>query len=76
VIYTDPADFSAVREHLENAGCVFLSAERAMIPTNVVDVADAETAAKVERLIERLEDFDDTQNIYHNANLPEDESEE
>ena len=38
VIYTDPNDFSAVRENLENAGCVFFNAEREMIPTNTVDI--------------------------------------
>ncbi|MEG2711261.1 MAG: YebC/PmpR family DNA-binding transcriptional regulator, partial [Clostridia bacterium] len=40
VIYTDPADFSVVRENLEKAGCTFLSAERAMVPTNTVDISD------------------------------------
>ncbi|MDO4548093.1 MAG: YebC/PmpR family DNA-binding transcriptional regulator [Clostridia bacterium] len=76
VIYTDPSDFSAVRENLENAGCVFLSAEREMIANNLIDVSDPETVEKVERLIDRLEDYDDTQAVYHNANLPQDEEED
>lgn len=76
VIYTDPADFSSVRENLEKAGCVFLSAERAMVPNNTVDITDPELAAKVERLVDWLEDYDDTQAVFHNANLPESEDEE
>ncbi|MEG1813040.1 MAG: YebC/PmpR family DNA-binding transcriptional regulator, partial [Clostridia bacterium] len=52
VIYTDPADFSVVRENLEKAGCTFLSAERAMVPTNTVDISDPEMAEKVEKLID------------------------
>lgn len=71
LIYTDPNDFSQVRENLEKAGFSFLSAERAMIPTNTVKVEDPEVVAKVEKLIDMLEDNDDSQNIYHNAELPE-----
>ncbi|MEF9972707.1 MAG: YebC/PmpR family DNA-binding transcriptional regulator [Clostridia bacterium] len=76
VIYTDPADFSVVRENLEKAGCTFLSAERAMVPTNTVDISDPEMAEKVEKLIDWLEDYDDTQSVFHNAILPESEDED
>ena len=34
ILYTDPNDFSQVRENLEKAGCTFLEAERAMVPNN------------------------------------------
>lgn len=76
IIYTDPNDFSSVRENLETAGCTFLSAERALIPTNTVEITDAETADKVQRLIDWLEDYDDTQDVFHNAELPEDDEED
>ncbi len=76
LIYTDPNDFSAVRDNLEKAGFSFLSAERAMIPTNTVKVEDPEAVAKVEKLIDMLEDNDDAQNIFHNAELPEEDEEE
>ena len=76
IIYTDPNDFSTVRENLENAGCTFLSAERALIPTNTVEITDQETADKVQRLIDWLEDYDDTQDVFHNAELPEEEEED
>ena len=69
-ITTDPAEFSAVRETLEAAGYVFESAEQDMIPQNTVDL-DEKQASQVERLLEVLEDNDDVQNVYHNANLGE-----
>lgn len=76
VIYTDPNDFSAVRDKLEDAGCVFLSAERELIPTTTTELPDEESVQKVQKLIDWLEDYDDTQAVYHDAELPEDEEEE
>ncbi len=70
-VTTEPADFSAVREALEAAGYSFLSAEISMIPQTTVDATDPELAEKVERLIERFEDDDDVQEVFHNAVLPE-----
>ena len=42
-----------------------------MIPQNSVDVKDPEVAEKIDKLLERFEDNDDVQEVYHNANLPE-----
>lgn len=75
-IYTAAEDFSVVRETLEQKGYAFLSAEVTMIPQNTVDASDPELSEKIERMIERFEDNDDVQEIYHNAKLPEDEEEE
>lgn len=75
-ITTDPNDFSAVREALEAAGYSFISAEVDMIPQNTIAVSDEETAMKINRLIENLEDNDDVQNVWHNADLPEEEEED
>jgi len=47
------------------------SAELAMVPQNLVAV-DAEAAQKVIRLMEALDDNDDVQNVYANADFPED----
>ena len=63
-----------MRTSLEEAGLEFLSAEIVMVPQNTVSVDD-ETRAKIERMIDMLEDSDDVQNIYHNAELPEDDEE-
>ena len=64
-ITTDPSDFTAVREKLEEAGLEFLEAEVQMVPTTTVKL-DEKGTEKMERLIERLEDLDDVANIYHN----------
>lgn len=72
-VYTAPSDFSAVREALEAAGYTFISAEVRMIPQNTVNVDDAETVEKVERFLERLDDNDDVQEVYHNAVMPDED---
>ena len=64
-ITTNPTDFTAVREKLEEAGLEFLEAEVQMIPTTTVKL-DEKGIEKMERLIERLEELDDVSNIYHN----------
>lgn len=69
-ITTDPADFSQVREALEKQGLEFVSAELSMIPTTTVKL-DASSAEKVEAMIDKLEDNDDIQNVWHNAEFPE-----
>ena len=75
-IYTAPNDFSAVREALEQQGLTFLSAEVNKIPQNTVAVTDPDTVLKIQKLLDMLEDNDDVQNVYHNADLPEEEDEE
>ena len=75
-ITTAPADFSAVREALEAQGMTFLSAEVSMIPQNTVAVTDPDTLKSILKMLEMLEENDDVQNVYHNADLPEDESED
>ena len=75
-VMTAPEDFSAVREALEAAGYTFISAEVDMVPQNSIDVTGEEDVMKVNRLIDFLEDNDDVQNVYHNANLPEEEEED
>ena len=75
-VTTDPNDFSAVREKLEAQGLSFLSAEVQMIPQNTVVPADEDTLQKVQKLLEMLEDNDDVQNVWHNAELPEEPDEE
>jgi len=76
IIYTDPNDFSEVREKLEAAGCKFLAAEREMVPATTVKVTDPELAQKINKLIDALEDYDDVQNVFHDADLPEEEEED
>ena len=75
-IYTAPNDFSTVREALEKEGLTFLSAEVQKIPQNTVAITDPDILVKVQKMLEMLEDNDDVQNVWHNAELPEEEDEE
>ncbi|ABK61072.1 MULTISPECIES: YebC/PmpR family DNA-binding transcriptional regulator [Clostridium] len=69
-ITTDPEDFSAVREELEKNGYTFLEADVTMIP-DVMAAVDMETAPKTQKLLDMLEEDDDVQDVYHNAEYPE-----
>ena len=69
-IYTTMADFTGVRDAFEAAGLEMLSAELEMVPQNLIAV-DVETGAKVMKFIEALEDNDDVQNVYTNADFPD-----
>ena len=71
-VYTDPAQFGAVREELEKAGYEFISAEVAMIPQNTVEISDPESRDKVQRFLDMLDDNDDVQEVFHNGNIIED----
>ena len=64
-VTTDPSDFTAVREKLEEAGLSFLEAEVQMVPTTTVALDEA-GQEKMERLIDRLDELDDVMNVYHN----------
>ena len=70
-ILTAPNDFSTVRENLEKQGITFLSAEVQKIPQNTVAVTDPDTVLKIQKMLDLLEENDDVQNVFHNADLPE-----
>ena len=74
-ITTDPNNFSAVREELEKQGLTFESAEVSYVAQNYIEVSDEETVTKIKKLIAMLEDLDDVQEVYHNAELPVDDEE-
>ena len=75
-ILTAPNDFSTVREALEKQGLTFLSAEVQKIPQNTVAVTDPDTVLKIQKMLDLLEESDDVQNVYHNADLPEEDEED
>ncbi|MBX3090508.1 MAG: YebC/PmpR family DNA-binding transcriptional regulator [Cryobacterium sp.] len=67
-VITDPSQLVEVRKALQEAGIDYDSAEAEFVPALTVDV-DVETARKVIRLIDALEDSDDVQNIYSNFDM-------
>ncbi|MCR4778943.1 MAG: YebC/PmpR family DNA-binding transcriptional regulator [Lachnospiraceae bacterium] len=72
-VLTDPNEFSAVREALEKAGIPMAEADVTMIPQNWVDLSDENDIKQLNRTLDLLDEDDDVQNVYHNANLPEEE---
>ena len=67
-LQTAMADFNAVREAFEAAGLEMISAELNQVPQTTMEV-DLETARKLLRFIELLEDNDDVQNVYSDADI-------
>jgi len=63
-------DVVAVRTALQTAGIDYLSADTSFLPSMSVEV-DEDTARRVFRLIDVLEDNDDVQNVYVNADVPD-----
>lgn len=65
-IYTEPEDFSAVRDDLEKAGYTFVSAELEMVPSTYTKLEDEESITKMQKMLDIFEDNDDIQNVWHN----------
>ena len=65
-VITDPNEFSVVREALEAAGVAMAQAEVTMIPQNYVELTDDEAIKKMNIIIDRLDEDEDVQQVYHN----------
>ena len=67
-VLAPPADFEAVKQALEAAGLAPDAAEVTMRAGNTVDLA-GEDAARMQKLLDAIEDLDDVQDVFHNAEL-------
>lgn len=70
-IYGDPKCFAQIQKHLEENGFEVLAAEFTYIPNEVKDVTPEERES-IDKMVERLEDFDDVQTVYTNMKPAED----
>lgn len=70
-VITQPEDFGAVRQAIEAANIPIANAEYTMEPTDTVQL-DSKDAALLLRLMDRLEDDEDVQNVHANFDIPED----
>lgn len=68
IVYTGPTDLMGVKKALEEAGVVTQGAELIMEPTTPTQVSVAD-AKKVMRLIDKLEELEDLQNVYHTMEM-------
>ena len=69
-VLSEATDLVGVRTALQESGLDYDSAEAEFVPDLEVGL-DAEAAAKFFRLVEALEDLDDVQNVFTNANIPD-----
>ncbi|HXD41828.1 MAG TPA: YebC/PmpR family DNA-binding transcriptional regulator [Ramlibacter sp.] len=67
-VITSPTDFEAVKNALEAAGLKAEVAEVTMRPENTIELK-GEEAARMQKLLDVLEDLDDVQNVFHNAEI-------
>lgn len=72
-IITAPENFSEVRQKLEQLGIPMASAEVTMIPQNYIEVTAPEDVKKINKMMDMFDDNDDVQDVYHNAELPDEE---
>ena len=72
-ILTSPADFSVVREALEAENIPMAEAEVTMLPQNYVNLTDENDLKMMNRIIYLLDDDDDVQEVFHNAEMPDEE---
>lgn len=65
-VYTDPDEFSVVREALEKEGIAMAEAEVTMIPQTYVSLTEETAVKNLQKTLDLLEDDDDVQYVYHN----------
>jgi len=69
-VLTSSTDFETVKNALEAAGLMADMAEVTMRAENSIDLS-GDDAAKMQKLLDILEDLDDVQNVFHNATISE-----
>ena len=69
-VITDPASFEAVKRAVDGAGIKCIEAKVSLIPSNTVELGEAKAASML-KLMERMEDNDDVQNVYANFDIPD-----
>ena len=69
IIYTDPKELAKVRDSLRSQEIKIEEAELAYVPNTTIEITDAQTASKIMRLMEALEDNADVSNTYVNFDI-------
>ncbi|MDR1711989.1 MAG: YebC/PmpR family DNA-binding transcriptional regulator [Propionibacteriaceae bacterium] len=70
-VISDPADLVEVRKAVQDAGFDYQSAEVQFVPTFTEAISDKDTASKIFKVLDALEDLDDVQNVYSNEDVPD-----
>ncbi len=69
VIYTNPKELATVRDNLTQAGVAIIEAELTFVPNTTVEVNDQETAGKIMRLMDALDEVNDVTNTHVNFDI-------
>lgn len=69
VVYTEQKELAKVRQAIIDAGLEVKDAELQYVPNSEVEIADQETAAKVIKLMDALDDVGDVVNVHTNADI-------
>lgn len=70
-VITEPVDFETVKSAIETAGVSYILAEITMLPQTMADLKGKE-AEQMVRLMDMLDDCEDVQKVYTNADIPDD----
>ena len=68
-IYTEPADFGAVRDEIASKGYTFASAEVEMVSNTYTSLDTQEAKDNMQKMLDMFDDNDDIQNVWHNWEL-------
>jgi len=69
VVHTAPTDLAKVRDSLKQQGAEIVDAELTYVPNNTIEISDTETARKIIRLMDSLEDLDDVTATHTNFEI-------
>jgi YebC/PmpR family DNA-binding regulatory protein len=70
-VYAEPSETEKIRQALEKQNYKVLKSETTLVPQTKIELTEEKVAHQAIRLIEKLEDLDDVQNVYTNADFPE-----
>ena len=73
-IYGDPKSYAAIQKHLEECGFEEVGGDFTYIPNDLKDVTP-EQRETLDKMVERLEEFDDVQTVYTNMKPASEEEE-
>jgi transcriptional/translational regulatory protein YebC/TACO1 len=69
VVHTAPSELAKVRDSLSGQNAEVVDAELAFVPNSTIEISDPETARKIIRLMDALEDLDDVTSTHTNFEL-------
>lgn len=75
-VSTDPNSVYAISDKLREMGYSVISAEDSMVPSTYTTLSDEEQIRHMNLLLEALDDNDDVQQVYHNWDMPQEDSED